>query len=347
MRARIVAPIAVLLLTAPLAGCIGGQSGATPREPETEVIDDPTNTSYNTSSGWHLHDYWDGQDQLTVMEETSGVYYNNFGDESTAWPVRFHPPAPNVVPQGTAWLDVTVSWDDASPRNAYGDMELWAKPANASEARLIEDALENGGSVEIPLDHEEADLPHQTVSAWELQVHIRGSDDPVYNHFDGSITVQVQAHRGLELQPFPPHPDHWGNRTEFTLAEADRSFYQVRLPTGGFSGNFDARIRPPNGTIVPFQTQQVVVDLQWDSSMPIGDLTLWLRAADTRNFSRLDPDEEGDASATYTIPVSQPMMDSPYANASLWEFRVSAPHDAQDEPVFDGEFTLEATVHKG
>lgn len=348
MRASDVTAIAALLVAGLLAGCIGGQPASPTEGHEAEIVTDPTNTSYNGSSGFHVHDYWDGEEVRTVIESSSSRYYNNLGDEGTSWPVRFVPRAGRFVPQGTAELTVTVNWEDESPRNSYGNMELWIKPASTSETRLVEDELSNGGEVEIPLAYEEADLPHQIVSAWKFIVKIRGSQMTGYNHFDGTISIEAQAHRGLELRPFPPHPDHWGDRTELDLVDETRDFYQIRWPTGGFSGEFDERIRPKEGTIVPFGTDRVEATLEWDADEPADELWLWLRAADTRNYTHLEPEEQEGSSARYEIPVEEAMMDSPYANASLWEFKVSAPYDSElsQVPMFDGEFTLTATVYK-
>lgn len=341
MRALSVAALICLVL----AGCIGGPADPQSTTPEADVITDPTNTSYNDSSGFHIHDYWDGQDTKRVIEQTHGTFLNNLGGEDSRWIMRFHPGDGRVVPQGTSELTVTVDWTDDDPRNSYGDMELWVKPANANEARLVTEELEQGETVEVPIAYREADLPHQLISAWEFQVHLRGSSDP-YNFYTGQVTVEGDAHRGYELRPFPPHPDHWGDETELSLVEETHSLFQFNNPTGGFTGNFDQRIRPPNGSLVPFETDRVEVTIESDNDLPVGGLELRYHGADTRNLTLLEPDSRDGSTATYTIPVTDEMADSPYVNASLWLFSVSANHGATDEPVYSGEFTLTATVYK-
>lgn len=339
--------LALLLVLVPLAGCIGAAPADPAATPDPEVITDPTDTTYNASSGYHIHDYWDGQDTLPVLDGTVTTFLNNNGDESTDWVTRFHPGDGRVVPQGTASLTVTVEWTDDHPLNSHGRMELWVMPANASQARLIEDDLAQGQTLEIPLAYEEADLPHQVISAWEFQVHIRGSPQP-YNFYSGSIHVQAQAHRGLELKPFPPHPDHWGDRTELALVEETRRFQQLNWPTGGFTGNFDQRIRLPNGTIVPWGTSHVQVQVTSRNNYPAGGLELRYHPADTRNWTLLEPQQQDGDTATYMIPVDDASADGPYAEASLWVFTVSADHDWQGEvPAYNGEFTLTATAYKG
>lgn len=339
--------VSALILMLALSGCVTDDAPeATDDGPV--LVTDPTDYSYlenNTTTGRpHIHDYWGGETVKQVVDQTRYPFYNNDGGESSSWTVRFHPEDGTTVPQGTERLEVTVGWTDESPANSYGDMELWAKTANASEPRLVEEALGNGETFEMPLTYNESDLPHQTISAWEFQVRIRGSPDP-YNFFSGSITLQVDAHRGLELRPFPAHPDQWEGRTGFVLLEESRDFFQVRY--AGYTGMADQILRPDNGSLVPARTGHVEVTLEYENTFPQGGLALWFHGADTREDTRLEPESDDGSVATYTIEVTDAMVDGPYAEASLWEFRVGAPRPGDDKaPMFDGGFTLSAKVLK-
>lgn len=345
---------AVVLVVAMLsAGCIGGPA-QTSEEPDWPTITDPTDLSYDTDAGFHVHDYWGGNDVVTVVNETQPVGTTSVGGGESPRIVRFYPDEGDVVPQGTASLTITVTWTDDLPTNVYGDVELWVKPADATNVTLVDDDLDNGQTVERPLAYEEADLPHQLGSGWEFEVHLDRADGPVrFRSYNGDVTLEVRAHRGLELRPFPPHPDHWGNRTEIALFDGEESFSQVNAPypLPGFErlclGCDVLFFRPVNDTLVPLGTERVEATMTWDEDVPGGNLDLHYRGAHTREFERLEPDTEDGSSARYVIPVTDAMADTPYANASLWEFMVKAPTDPQRESYFDGEVRLEATAYRG
>lgn len=343
--------LSVVLLTLTVAGCIAGPAPEASQEQDWPTIENPRNLSYATDSGMHVHDYWDGQDHLEVMNDTKGKthwYPALPGGEEASFSFQFRPPDGQVVPQGAAFLEVTVSWEDREPGTSYGRLSLRAKPANVNEMELIEEDLDHGGTVEIPLDYEEADLPHQLISNWAFEVQIHGSDDP-YNRWVGSVTVQVEAHRGLELKPFPPHPDHWGDRTELPLVEETREFerYNYPLLPAYAKGNELDPVRPPNGSLVPSDAQRVEVTVTYDNDLPAGDVILYYHGADTRYYTQLEPDETEEGAKHYVIPVNETVADTPYADASQWAFVVNAPRDVdQGVTVFDGTYTLNATVHK-
>lgn len=357
----------LVLVSLLLAGCVGGTAD-TDEGTDWPTITDPADLSYDGTSGFHIHDYWGGEEVLPLVERTKSHYFQNCAGGDSSWRSSFYPGDGQVVPQGTAVLSVTVSWEETDPTygthsmtaarcgqpqaalsNAYDAMELWIKPADASEVRLVEDDLTNGATVEIPLEYEEADLPHQLISAWEFQVRIRGSDDMNYNHFEGSVTVQAEVHRGLELRPFPPHPDHWDGRTELPLLDHEDRFQRFNIPYMGFNGYQLQVLRPPNGTVVPLDARTVEVTLTFDNEEPVGDLYLFFHAADTREFVRLEPDEASEGDKRFSLPVTEPMADTPYAKASQWAFYVNSPEDnpEEDAPTFDGTYRVKATVHKG
>ena len=335
--------VAMVAVAAMLAGC-AGEPGPTETGAGPSVITDPRDFSDANGTGAHVHDYWGGADQLEVLDLSRGSTWNTV-DPGFDWRVYFSPPDEKVVPQGTASLSITVSWADAAPTDRYADVSLWVKPANSDEHRFVQ-VVTSGTTVELPLLYDEADLPHQLISAWEFAVQFNNTNTG-YSAFFGSTHLTVTANRGLELQPFPAHPDHWLGRTEFTLVEAQSTYFQIGY-TG--TGQLNPRLRPENGTIVPSDAGYVTVVLTLSPDVPVGAVDVLFHAADSRSFTRLEPESEQGEVQTFTIPIEPGMGDGPYNNASLWEFRIATPPTSADpdEPsVYRGGYHLVATVHKG
>ena len=325
-----------------LAGCSASEPAG---QAAPTVVTDPTDYSYVRNAGpgaAHVHDYWGGQQTLQVLDATRGSTWNTVG--GSGWKVSFFPPENRTVPQGTAELTIQVDWQDlpmdGAPPNAYGDVSLWVQPADANEPRFVQ-LVQRGDTVRVPVAYEEADLPHQLVSAWEFVVQYNASSLP-YSAFFGSTSLVVEAHRGLELRPFPPHPDRWGNATQLPLAdEAGRHFWVDYTGTG----NLPRRIGNLEGAVVPLGASHVEVVLEHASSLPAGSLVLQYHGADTRAFQRLAPDEEAPGRMVYRIPVTDRTADGPYSNETLWEFLLDTPNATEPQPaLYDGTYRIVATV---
>lgn len=327
-------------LVAVLAGCSEGAMEGSGADEPPGVITDPRAVE-QSGTGQHVHDYWGGADQLQVLDGRRGSTWNNGGGEFD-WRVYFTPSDGNVVPQGTARLTVTVDWADDLPANRYADVSLWVKPADVATPRFVQ-LVTRGSTVEIPLQYAEADLPHQLISAWEFAIQYNSTGGP--NLFIGSTDLNVVAHRGLELQPFPAHPDRWMGQASLPLLDQSGTFTNVGY-TG--SGSIAQRFRPANGTVVPYDAGFVDVTLETGNRLPAGGLQLSYHAADSRDFTAIQPETTQGGLLQYSIAVEPGMGDGPYGNASLWEFRLYTPATApgNDPAVYDGPYRLTAVVVK-
>ncbi|MFA5943473.1 MAG: hypothetical protein WC876_03295 [Candidatus Thermoplasmatota archaeon] len=332
--------VMLVVVFAAVAGCAEGAGDTEPTETPS-VITDPRDFSDANSTGAHLHDYWGGADSLDVLDYSRQSTWNN-GGGTFNWRVLFSPPDERVIPQGTASLSVKVDWTDTTPANRYAGVSLWVKPANSAEHQFIQE-VSRGTTVEVPVQYDQADLPHQLISAWEFAIQYNSTGGP--NLFFGSTHVTVVAHRGLELQPFPAHPDRWMGRTSFDLLSASGSFMNVGY-TG--SGSLPERFRPENGTVVPSDAAYVDVTLTLDNQLPAGGLQLTFHAANSRSWTLLEPESDQAGVRHYTIQIEPGMGDGPYNNASLWEFQIYTPNTApgNDPAVYDGSYELTVVVHK-
>lgn len=337
--------LAALLAAAVLGGCLGGAPAAveSPVTPPPVVVTDPRDFSaLGNASGAHLHDYWGGKERLTVMEEATETGGLLFGDLLR---YTFRPPAGSVVPQGTARVEVTFGWS-GSPLDAHGQPELWVKSARDREAVRL-GPVEQGQSLTVESANEMNDLPHQSVSAWEFVFALPrpGPAQPI--HFQGTVTILVDAVRGLDIPLYPAHPDRWGGATEIALFEEtrERVVFDGDLETGyRCYGGCPGRHAPADGIVVPFDAAVVEVVLD-DRAAAGARLGLKFHGADSREFVPLTPESEDGGRRVYRILVERGTGDGPYAQQSLWEFIpfIEAP---SEDAAYAGGYAIEARVLK-
>lgn len=331
----------VALLASLLAGCTGSTPPSKDDPGEVGVVTDPRDLTNRT--GEHVHDYWGGKGVLDLVDATQTSTWNTIG--AANWRRTFYPADEVVVPQGTASINVTVEWQDGSPADNYDAVSLWVKSANTVEPRFVRE-IASGDTVEIPLAYEEADLPHQLLSAWEFIVQYNNSGDAYSAFFQGTTHVLATAHRGLELQPFPAHPDLWLGRSEFTLADDTRAMSNIRYIG---SGSLPAIIRAVDGELVPADAARVTVDVTLQQAPPspmVGVVEVWYHPANVRDWVSLGVVNSVDGSATWEIAIEPGMGDGPYNNASLWQFLVYTSDDTTQPGVNQGNVHLVATVHR-
>lgn len=311
---------AALLLAAALAGCADAPT-AEPASttPAPVVLTDPNDTGMSTGDAPHLHDYWGGAETLVVMDAATNVGsivivpYKTFD---------FQPPDDGIVPQGTAEVEVTLSWEDG-PHQVYRDPELWVRSAAEDEPQLV-GALTPGEPLVVTSTNEMNDLPHQSLSAWLFQLRVYPVSDGVgFIQFESEIHVQVRAHRGLDIPLYPGHPDQWNGATEIPLfTYTHGTFFAYGDPHAGMAclpGCLD-QVTPDDGAIVP--TDAAIVEV----TLTMGDeaatqLGLRYHGADTRAFQVAQPDTTEGKTRVYRIVVTPESGDGAYSKQSLWEFQ--------------------------
>jgi hypothetical protein len=335
---------AASILLAALAGCSGREDAPEPASDAPVVVTAPDDFANATAPGSHIHDYWGGKDRVTVVDLT-----HPGGDEPGTGPglaggpdvvVRsFQPESGHVVPQGTAAVEVTFTWQDA-PLDSYTAPALWLKTAAQNATEEVA-AIGNGQAVTVETGAPDADLPHQLLSAWLFELRM-ASPDPMPLRFKGSVHLKVDAIRGLPLPVYPPHPDPWQGATELPLlsAEGELSYFED-LGDGGCNGlSCPEVLRPGSGRIVPFDAYAVRAVLTSDD--PRG-LELHYHSGLQREFQRAEPVSTGGGQAVYEIPVAGG-GDGPYATQSQWEFTVKPPAAGPLRSSWMAEYTLEAAA---
>lgn len=347
MRPWLVAPLLIALL----AGCSDAPDATTPPE-DVDVITDPRDTSYlqngSMAAGSHIHDYWGGRTSVTVLDDSwSGSRWSCGGcDDGMVFAER-RPDEGIIVPQGTKWVNGSFTISD-DPNNAFDRLELWVKTAQDVEMRRW-GPLESGVPFSIESSQELNDPPHYVLSLWQFSVRAFGGDQISGG---GDMAWSVEAVRGLPLVPYPPHPDRWGANTELDLLQDTGGTvytYQLDIPTFGntinCNGGCPGRHSLPSGTVIPFDTDRVVVEVTISSGAPAG-LGLWFHGADTWAETKATGVTGAPGTTTYTIPIEGSMADSPYAPQSLWEFQIWMDQPQANPQVWSGEYTISVTAYK-
>lgn len=339
MRASLVAAVAALSV---LAGCSAPAEGPAQAADEPIVVTRPDDLVNATAPGSHIHDYWGGKDRVTVVDLT-----HPGGDEPGTGPgyangpdivVRsFQPESGHVVPQGTAAVEVTFTWED-DQLDSYTAPVLWLKTAAQNATEEVA-AVENGKPFAIETGAPDADLPHQLLSAWLFELRM-SSPDPMPLRFKGSVTLKVDAVRGLPLPVYPPHPDPWQGAAELPLLTGSGQLsYFEDLGDGGCNGMSCPQVfRPESGRTVPADAYLVRVVLT--SSDPRG-LELHYHSGLQREFARAEPTVTTGGETTYEILVDGG-GDGPYSSQSQWEFTVLPPAAGPVRSSWAADYSLEA-----
>jgi hypothetical protein len=336
-----------------VSGCAsGGGDGEEGAEPV--LITDPSQNRTSPDDRPHLHDYWGGQDRLTVMDADQyigGITW--YGPPIAVG--SFRPESGDVVPQGAAWVNVTISWVDEADNN-YADPQLWVKSARDSETQFIGDVPgPEGATFAIPTTNDMNDLPHQVLSAWQFDLMMSGGPNPVPNPvtgdteltFTGTVSIVVTTDRGLEIPIYPGHPDRWNGATEIELLSESNTVNYIGDPTTGtwacFIGCPVIHV-PGDRIVVPYDASEVIVVLEFQFGAP-AKLGLKYHAADSREYVEAELISDELNRREYVIPVGVG-GDGPYAIQSQWEFAPFVEFPQENGLVPYEEYTITATVHK-
>ncbi len=336
---------AILLLAPLLSGCTDASEPLATNDPAPKTITDPSDYSYlenqTDGSGWHVHDYWGGADSLNVLRDEVSPHSLCGGCSNGMELMRFRLPAGSVIPQGTASVNVTMTWDTEIARG-FDQPELLVKTALDAEPVSF-GPIASGQTVTINSTNDANDPPHQSLSLWRFGLFLPAKEDEM--EFKGTIRIQATALRGLEIPAFPPHPDLWNGQSELPLFSGTGIVgAAVRTDTsimcyGGCPGYYV----PDDGALVPYNAAAVEVVLTYLAGMPTG-LNLAYHGADAWDAEpaeRLGVDLTAPNQVRWVLPVDYKTGDSPYAMQSLWEFRLYMDMPTPTK-VYSGTYTIEA-----
>lgn len=345
-----------VLAVALLAGCTQGP-GSTETTPPIETITNPLQNRTAPGSTPHLHDYWGGQHTLTLAD--ADIVANGFVwfDDSSGSVATLRPESGDVVPQGTGWVNVTVSWTEkanAVPPNAYGNPQLYVRSAADSVIVLRANLTTNPATVSLPVNATQADLPHQVLSAWQFDFFVAAVPPPATNPaggehaaFSGTVHFLVTADHTRPIPVFPGHPAQWNGRSRIDLFKGGGHLFFNGDPTTKNWSCYDVNgcpvvYHPDSSVIVPTDGTEVTVKLGLTN--PGMKLGIKFHGADAREFAKATVGEDSDTMRIYHIQVAQG-GDGSYTRQSQWEIVPFV-----EGPVEDGftyqDYTIEAFALK-
>ncbi|MES2155773.1 MAG: hypothetical protein V4510_11615 [bacterium] len=337
-----------------LAGCTSSPDVA-PNDGGVIVVDSPFNRTADQNAGPHLHDYWGGAHRLTIADtDVLAPGYLWFGDTSISV-ATLRPDPGHVVPQGTGWVNVTVSWTDdpqAIPPNTYTNVQLVVKTAGDNVGRVRANLTSSPTTVSLPTNLTDADLPHQVLSAWQFDLfmaptYVAGGTPAQQPEaaFTGNVHFLVTADRTLPIPLFPGHPDQWQNRTEIKMFSASgHLFYDGDPTTNNWRcyGGCPIVYHPDDKVVVPIDANHVVIKLGLSGTSPT-KLGIKYHGADSRTFAKAVVGQDTTTMRTYTVDVGI-AGDGPYAKQSQWEIVPYIEGPKEDGLAYE-DYTIEATAY--
>lgn len=368
MKAPSLAPlVALLVLGSALAGCLDrgaevagddpaattkqGAGGFAANESLANVTDDGSMEANETLGAVpHLHDYWDGKERVTLMDEDvaidpfTGAFFTMFNVVVAKYPAAggtwVELPDGKIVYEGTGQLELTATWEDPA---VTGLSTTFHSAADADFGDLV--PLTSGTPLVVPVTPEMCDMPHAKTSRWEF-VFLPPSGGAAM----GTFRLKIDIVKMRDIEKFPGHPDLFGDATEKLLLDADATSAQqgvagqvlgIATASGG-----DGMFRPEGGVapteLVPMETMELRVDVTIASATSqvgqAGNVWLLFKTADRSWFDYAGP-VEGDVASgklVYAIPVDMLNTDSPYATASQWLFDLRVSNELADGVDFCG-----------
>ncbi len=336
-----------LLIALAFSGCTDPPEGPARSDTDPVVVTAPGDYSYLNSTDPdrpHLHDYWLGAKELLVLDQSVSDIGPGIGGGGSVPIHAFEPDSGHVVPLGTAFVDVTVAWEDATG-DMYSRPELWIKTAAENQAYRVAE-VDNGATVRFASNNTANDLPHQLLSAWAFEFRLTSPEPPSpFLRFKGEVSMLVVAHRGLDIPLFPAHPDHWRGNVSLPLLDASHTLAYAHDPgDGGCDGVSCQQVHvPASGAIVPPDADHVLAVLEQTEGEGF-TIGLGYHGAEARDFQRPAPTTEEGAIRTYRIPV-EGFGDGPYARQSQWAFVVVIEGPVEDGVVY-ASYRLTASAER-
>ena len=303
----------------------------------------------------HIHDYWQGQERMTILEYSEAANPTSGGliDSCDGWAEYVMLPADGFsVIQGTQFVEITMDWGD-EPYDLYREPELWVKTASMDQPQFVQEVTP-GETVIFESTNDHNDLPHSLMSAWQFIWYVypeENAPDCFISH-RSEFSISVDIVKGLDIPLFPAHPDKWdgGNITEMEVLFEDSTMFYSQGESGTCYNvqESDRCLWDPwllnDGSIIPYDTDNIIVhlDVQPNDGVPF-TVDFGYHGADTRTNTYLEPTRTEGTLRIYEIDVQRIQADGPYALQSLWEFWI---HPGGETQAYSGAIQLKVTAFK-
>lgn len=316
----------------------------------------------------HIHDYWLGLNERTIMDrdvdfrdvqkgsEFGGPPYN-YVVWGAAYPsinttmsldVPSTPEDPRLIYPATREIIVSITWDVTKSTvqsvgleyvTANGKLGKFGRQASPATFKIAVNAAEM------------TDRGHQWFTLWDFRVYMGTTTTTGENQgantrpalLYGAFHASIKVVRG-ELLPEPPHVDHWKGQGQKVLL--NYTTVNVRSSTDVVDRTVYAG--PKLDAIVPPGTKTLKILFAWEydqlngtaPALPDQVLT-WKTAADDPKLTRAEHYRTGPAKDSgpqwkrYEIDVKPADCDAFYQSRSLWKFLPATKDFERDSHDFD------------
>ncbi|HVL49182.1 MAG TPA: hypothetical protein VM889_11545 [Candidatus Thermoplasmatota archaeon] len=377
MSSRLTLLVALLVAAVPFAGCLGAapapdagdgklaKDNTTADEDPADIPVDDGRTPQNLSAGErpHLHDYWDGQERVTLYEDildldaVNALFWTVFTTYLVREPIAggafVRLPEGAIVYEGAGKMEITVSWNDPTVTG----MRFIYRHAGAKDMSDAWIPLSKGQTYTLDLTPEMTDMPHGKTSRWFFLFAAAGTPALAI----GQVNLKIDIVRMRDISLFPGHPDFWKGANETTILEAKGVAKSEQGPRAEVNRRLDP-LAPPPGVVpgdkpVPMETVKlrgtVVVEAVNPSNLKVHHLHLLAKAADGWGFREMKLNASSPDKKTWTFEreVEMKNTDSPYAQQSAWEYLVRAAYEPPvpgmapcEDGCYDAELSYALTV---
>lgn len=337
MRAPFSFSLALLLVFATLAGCMGTADEPAPAAPVVEANATPTNATVDDGTTEmapdlghmpHLHDYWKGSERVTIMDDDITVdqfdaigftFFDLFMGTPGVGGTFFQLPEGSLVYEGTGRMEITASWTDAT---MMGVGLRYRSPTDEQFSEV--QPLASGTPLAMEIAPAMTDMPHDKESRWMfLLVPAQPGGSVV-----GSLHMRVDILRVRDIELFPGHPELFGGEHTLVLfdgvAQSTSQNFATRI------AGFATQNQQPSGVrsskVVPMETQTMTANVTITSTTSnIGTVSdvdfLYKPAGSFRSLRAQVLNADPDAGVyQFAWPVEMQQTDSPYAETSQWAF---------------------------
>ena len=332
---------------------------------EISAFQETNRTETGTGGMTHAHDYWGGETRKELLSQVMWFV------PLPLWPCRsgtapsgdcYNPgtsiadidiPAPRLVYEGTDHLEVTFKDFCVGPTGISVDGNAIPCVPNV-QVRLGFDYLtsadepgqwrqggfvQEGQPVLIPVEPEEADMPHQAKSFWLFRIHTEHATSVIFN-------FTVTAVKGNAVANWPPHPDLYAEKTERTILDGPFVTETKGWAEYWLTGHDANWVHPDR--VISYGTERVEVTVTKKSFTMNGAapaLEPDFFYLDHHNASFISKMGNGDlvggraydegsdgTTFRFVIPVTEYDMDTPYGQMSRWGFRFMARYSSESCP---------------
>ena len=316
----------LLLASAGLAGCIGGEEepgtplAAPPTPPTSDVITpvgvecsackETDNVEPGKGGMMHAHDYWGGETRKVLASFDSGLIPLPLlpdGKSPGTAIADYDLEPPNLVYEGSSHLEVVFTrvkvWgtevaDFAAAELGQSNDTAPAHPAITVYVDYLTAADEPGAfraagqampgqPLVIPVSPLEADMPHQTKSLWLFRIYTGEANAFTYN-------VTITAVKGGGVVDWPPHPDLYADKAEREVLAGDFSTTSKGLAEYYLYGTDANWVYPER--VISYGTERVEVEVTFGSINAAGGVQPSFYYLDYKNASFLSKVGNGDLS---------------------------------------------------